>query len=96
MSTKIDCLVYLRTLLQNIYDADTGHDVSILQKIQKLILTADTPSLSEGYWNIIEPLYAGPQFFNAVKALNASVVSGDATPADFTAYVKLLATSLRS
>jgi hypothetical protein len=99
MSTKIDCLVYLKSKLANDFTKLTTGDSPNLpaaQNVQRLVGTAE--NISDGYFAIIEPLFdpVTPKFMLLVRNLNHSIITGTSSPANFDEYVKLLVTALQS
>jgi len=100
MSTsKIDCIFTLQNLLINRVTTlfASGDNLSAAQAFQNLVLTVTAAGLDGFYAQIsqyYEPLTG--TFLSKVQALNDLIQSGSATPADFTAYVKLLAASLQA
>ena len=98
-STKIDCLVYLKSKLNNEFaKLSTGETLNLLaaQNIQRLAGTAE--DISDGYLTIIEPLFdpVTPKFMLFVRNLNDSIINGTVSPTNFDEYVALLAASLRA
>ncbi len=58
MSTKIDCVIYLKSKLENEFTKlSTGEtpDIPAAQRIRRLLLTAD--NISEGYFAKMEPFF---------------------------------------
>jgi hypothetical protein len=99
MSTKIDCLVYLKSKLTHEFTKLTTGDIPNLpaaQNIQRIVGTAE--NIGDGYFAIIEPLFdpVTPKFMLLVRNLNDSIINGTATAANFDEYVKLLVTALQS
>jgi hypothetical protein len=78
MSTKIDCLTYLKSKLANEFTKlSTGAtpNVPAAQNIQRLVGTAE--NISDGYFGIIEPLFepVTPKFMLLVRNLNDSIIN---------------------
>jgi hypothetical protein len=99
MSTKIDCLVYLKSTLENQFTKLTTGDSPNLpaaQNVQRLVTTAH--SIDDGFFAQIKPFYEPitPKFMLLVRNLNDSIINGTATAANFDEYVKLLVTALQS
>jgi hypothetical protein len=70
MSTKIDCVIYLKSKLESEFTKLwTGKTPNIpaAQKIQRLVLTAE--NISDGYFAKIEPFYepVSPKFMLMVN-----------------------------
>jgi hypothetical protein len=99
MSTKIDCLTYLKSKLANEFTKLTTGDtpnLSAAQNVQRLVTTAH--DISDGFFAQIESFYdpITPKMMLMVQALNESVISGGATPSNFGEYVASLVTALRT
>jgi len=99
MSTKIDCLTYLKSTLQIQFTKLTTGDSPNLpaaQNIQRLMGTAH--GIYDGFFAIIEPLFdpVTPKFMLLVRNLNDSIITGTSSPANFDEYVKLLVTALQA
>ena len=97
MSTKIDCVIYLKSKLENEFKKlSTGETPNIpaAQRIQRLVLTAE--NISDGYFAKIEPFFepVSAKFLLMVKVLNEGIISGSSSAADFDEYVALLVTAL--
>ncbi len=99
MSTKIDCVIYLKSKLENEFTKlSTGKTPNIpaAQKIQRLVLTAE--DISDGYFAKIERFYepVSPKFMLMVKVLNEGIISGVSSATDFDEYVGLQVTALQT
>ncbi|MGZ4965251.1 MAG: hypothetical protein ACXWC8_22065 [Limisphaerales bacterium] len=57
MSTKIDCVIYLKSKLENEFTKlSTGApDIPAAQRIQRIVLTAE--NVSDGYFAKLEPFF---------------------------------------
>jgi len=98
MSTKIDCVIYLKSKLESEFTKLTTGETPNLpaaQKVQLIVLTAD--NVSDGYFAKIEPFFepVSPKFMLMVKVLNESIINGNSSAADFDEYVALLVTALQ-
>jgi hypothetical protein len=98
-TTTDDCFVSLKgmlTLELNKCTSGSSPNASGARNVQRLLDTA-TEILS-GHFAKIEPYYdpLTPKFLSAVGALNAAIVSGESTAADFNDYVALLAAALQA
>jgi hypothetical protein len=95
--SKLDCHFTLQQLLLHRFNTivASGTNLSAAQTFHNLALTASNDSFEDGFYAQIKPFYEPltGTFLSKVKALNDSITAG-ATPADFAAYVKLLAASL--
>jgi len=93
---KADCHFTLQQLLFARFNTlvASGTNLSAAQTFHNLALTAN--NLDEGYWNQMRPFYdpLTPAFLLKTQALNDSIANGDATPANFHEYIKLLASLL--
>jgi hypothetical protein len=99
MSTKIDCLVYLKSKLANEFTKlTTGESPNLpaAQNVQRLVTTAH--GIDDGYFAIIEPLFvpASSKFLLLVRVLNEGIINGTSSPANFDEYVALLVTALQA
>jgi hypothetical protein len=99
MSTKIDCLVYLKSKLANEFTKLTTGDTPNLpaaQTIQRLVTTAH--GIDDGYFAIIASFYEPitPKFMLTVQTLNEAVISGGSNPTNFDEYVALLVAALQA
>jgi hypothetical protein len=96
MSTKTDCLAYLKSKLENEFTKliVSGSNLPATQTIHRLVSTAD--NIDDGFFAQIEPSYEPltPKFLSTVQTLNNAIVGGSSTPANFDGYVKSLATAL--
>jgi hypothetical protein len=96
MSTKIDCLVYLKSKLENEFTklVASGSNLPAAQTIHRLVNTADT--IDDGLFAQIEPFYEPltSKFLSTVQTLNNAIVSGNPTPVNLDGYVKLLTAAL--
>jgi hypothetical protein len=99
LMSKIDCLSYLKSTLENQFTKLTTGDTPNLpaaQNVQRLVTTAH--GIDDGFFAHIEPFYdpVTPKFMLLVSNLNYSIINGTATAANFDEYVKLLAAALQS
>jgi hypothetical protein len=99
MSTKIDCVLYLKSMLANAHirlASGPATDLPAAQRVQRLVMTAE--SISDGYFAIIEPLFEPitSKFMLTVRTLNESVISGASPVANFDDYIAALVTALRA
>jgi hypothetical protein len=97
--SKIDCLVYLKSKLENEFTKLTTGDTPNLpaaQNVQRLVTTAH--GIDDGFFAIIAPLYEpiSPKFMLLVKVLNEGIVNGTASAASFDEYVRLLVIALQT
>jgi hypothetical protein len=95
MDTKDDCFVSLKGLLSNALTREPTPRSLGARNLQRILDTA-TEILS-GHFAKIEPFYdpLTPKFMSAVGALNAAIVSGESTAANFNDYVALLVAALQ-
>jgi hypothetical protein len=94
MSTKIDCIIYLKSKLESEFTKlATGETPNLpaAQKVQSIALTAE--NISDGYFAKIEPFFepVSPKF---ILVLNEGIISGSSSVADFDEYVALLVSAL--
>jgi hypothetical protein len=97
--SKIDCLVYLKSTLENQFTKlTTGESPNLpaAQNVQRLIGTAE--NISDGFFAQISPFYEPitPKMMLLVKVLNEGIINGTASAANFDEYVKSLVTALQS
>jgi hypothetical protein len=91
MSERIDLLNFLKAKLNN--ELLTSPAPSPV--IHQLVSTAD--SIPDQYFNQLTPLLPhAPKLMLAVRALNNAIVAGMSSPANFCAYLGLLAASLQA
>jgi hypothetical protein len=91
MSERTDLLSYLKAKLnQELATSETPS-----QTIHRVVSTAD--NISDEHFNQIAPeLPHSPKLMLAVQALNAAIVAGMSSPANFYEYLTLLAIALRA
>ena len=100
MSTKIDCIIYLKSKLEKEFAKLTTSEAPDLpataQKLRRILLTAD--NVSDGYFAKIEPFFEplSPKFFLMVKVQNESIISGNSSATNFDEYVARLVTALQT
>jgi hypothetical protein len=99
MSTKIDCVTYLKSTLTTAFTKPTvgpSPNIPAAQRIQHLVLSAE--SISDGYFAKIEPFFepVSPKFMLMVKVLNEAIISGSSSAANFDEYMALLVTALQT
>jgi hypothetical protein len=99
MSTKIDCVTYLKSTLTTAFTKPTvgpSPNIPAAQRIQRLVLSAE--SISDGYFAKIEPFFepVSPKFMLMVKVLNEAIISGSSSAANFDEYIALLVTALQT
>jgi hypothetical protein len=96
MNIKDDCFVSLKGLLANSLAREPTPQTLAARNLQRLLDTA-TEILS-GHFSKIEPYYdpLTPKFMSAVGAVNAAIVSGGSTAANFNDYMALLVTALQA
>lgn len=99
MSTKIDCAIYLKSILAKAFAKLTSGatpDLLAAQRIQRLVSTGE--GISDGYFAQIEPFYEPitPKFMLTVQTVNESVISGGSSVAHFDDYIASIATALQA
>jgi hypothetical protein len=99
LSTKIDCVVYLKSKLASEFTKLTSgpdQNIDAAQKVQRLFLSAE--NISDGYFAKIKPWYepVAPKFLLTVKALNESIINGGTSASNFDEYISELVSALQA
>src|SRR5260370_38580869 len=99
MSTKIDCVTYIKSTLTPAFTKPTvgpSPNIPAAQSIQRLVLSAE--SISDGYFAKIEPFFepVSPKFMLMVKVLNEAIISGRSSSANLDEYMVWLAKEMQT